>query len=59
MEVKKVYEPKTRYTVIVRTLRDGDLIETNGIIEGLTTIIQNDGLLKIGGVVRDTYGEIV
>jgi hypothetical protein len=38
--------------------KDGDLIETDGIIEGLTTKLVGRGL-HIGGVVRDTTGEIV
>ncbi|MCZ7382068.1 MAG: hypothetical protein WA102_11175 [Candidatus Methanoperedens sp.] len=54
----KEYKNKTKYTVIVRELADGDVIETEGIIEGLTTVILKDGKLKIGGVVRHTSGEI-
>lgn len=54
----KEYKNKTKYTVIVRELADGDIIETEGIIEGLTTVILKDGKLKIGGVVRHTSGEI-
>ncbi len=52
------YRNKTKYTVIVKELADGDIIETDGIIEGLTTVILDDGKLKIGGVVRRTEGEI-
>lgn len=54
----KEYKNKTKYTVIVRELADGDIIETEGIIEGLTTVILKDGKLKVGGVVRHTSGEI-
>ena len=54
----KEYRNKTKYTVIVRELADGDVIETEGIIEGLTTVILKDGKLKVGGVVRHTSGEI-
>ncbi|MCZ7383715.1 MAG: hypothetical protein O8C63_03080 [Candidatus Methanoperedens sp.] len=54
----KEYKNKTKYTVIVRELADGDVIETEGIIEGLTTVILKDGKLKVGGVVRHTAGEI-
>ncbi|MDD5473405.1 MAG: hypothetical protein PHU34_04555 [Candidatus Methanoperedens sp.] len=54
----KDYKSKTKYTVIVRELSDGDMIETDGIIEGLTTVILKDGKLKVGGVVRHTHGEI-
>jgi hypothetical protein len=54
----KEYKSKTKYTVIVRELSDGDVIETDGIIEGLTTVILKDGKLKVGGVVRHTRGEI-
>jgi len=50
---------KTRYTVLVKKLNDGDLIETDGIIEGLTTKITGKSRIQIGGVVRDTTGEIV
>ncbi len=49
---------KTRYKVLVKKLTDGDLIETDGIIEGLTTRITGKRCLHIGGVVRDTRGEI-
>jgi len=52
------YKNKTKYTVIVRELADGDVIETEGMIEGLTTVILEDGKLKLGGVVRHTHGEI-
>ena len=52
------YKNKTKYTVIVRKLSDGDVIETEGVIEGLTTIIMEDGKLKVGGIVRHTQGEI-
>lgn len=45
--VAKEYKNKTKYTVIVRELEDGDVIETDGIIEGLTTIIPKDGKLKV------------
>lgn len=49
---------KIRYTALAKKLNDGDLIEVNGIIEGLTTrIIRNK--LHIGGVVRDVKGEII
>lgn len=54
----KEYKNKTKYTVIVKELSDGDVIETDGIIEGLTTVILKDGKLKVGGVVRHTHGEI-
>lgn len=54
----KEYRNKTKYTVIVRELADGDVIETEGIIEGLTTVILKDRKLKVGGVVRHTQGEI-
>lgn len=54
----KEYKHKTKYTVIVRELADGDVIETDGLIEGLTTVILKDGKLKLGGVVRHTRGEI-
>jgi len=54
----KEYKSKTKYTVIVRELSDGDIVETDGIIEGLTTVILKDGKLKVGGVVRHTHGEI-
>ncbi len=50
---------KTRYTILVKKLKDGDLIETDGIIEGLTTKIINDNEIEIGGIVRDTAGEII
>jgi len=53
------YRRKTKYTVIVRELADGEFIETDGVIEGLTTTIVEGGKLKVGGVVRHTYGEIV
>lgn len=56
--IAKEYQAKTKYTVIVRELSDGDVIETDGIIEGLTTVILKDGKLKVGGVVRRTHGEI-
>lgn len=56
--VSKDYKSKTKYTVIVRELSDGDMIETDGLIEGLTTVILKDGKLKVGGVVRHTHGEI-
>lgn len=55
----KEYKSKTKYTVIVRELSDGDIIETDGIIEGLTTTIVENGKLKIGGVVRQMQGEII
>lgn len=55
----KEYKSKTKYTVIVRELADGELIETEGVIEGLTTVILKDGKLKVGGVVRHTHGEIL
>jgi len=55
----KEYKSKTKYTVIVRELADGELIETDGAIEGLTTVILKDGKLKVGGVVRHTHGEIL
>lgn len=55
----KEYRHKTKYTVIVRELADGDIIETDGVIEGLTTSIVKNGKLKIGGVVRQTHGEII
>lgn len=54
----KEYKNKTKYTVIVKELADGDVVETDGIIEGLTTVILKDGKLKVGGVVRHTHGEI-
>ncbi|MDO9097158.1 MAG: hypothetical protein Q7U60_03445 [Candidatus Methanoperedens sp.] len=54
----KEYKHKTKYTVIVKELSDGDVVETDGIIEGLTTVILKDGKLKVGGVVRHTSGEI-
>lgn len=54
----KEYKHQTKYTVIVRELADGEIIETDGIIEGLTTVILKDGKLKVGGVVRHTHGEI-
>ena len=57
--VIKEYKQKTKYTVIVRELADGDIIETDGIIEGLTTTIIENGKLKIGGVVRQVHGEII
>lgn len=57
--VAKEYKNKTKYTVIVRELEDGDVIETEGVIEGLTTVILKDGKLKVGGVVRHTHGEIL
>ncbi len=50
---------KTQYTVLVKKLNDGDLIETDGIIEGMTTKIIDKNKLQIGGVVRNTSGEIV
>jgi hypothetical protein len=56
--VNKDYKHKTKYTVIVREMTDGDVIETDGIIEGLTTVILEGGKLKVGGVVRHTHGEI-
>lgn len=49
---------KIRYKVLVRKLEDGDQIETDGIIEGLTTKLVGRGELHVGGVVRDTTGEI-
>lgn len=52
------YKNKIKYTVIVREMYDGDVIETDGIIEGLTTVILEDGKLKVGGIVRHTHGEI-
>jgi hypothetical protein len=52
------YKHKTKYTVIVKELEDGEIIETDGVIEGLTTVILEDGKLKVGGVVRHTHGEI-
>ncbi len=52
------FNNKTKYTVIVKVLEDGDVIETDGIIEGLTTAIMEDGKLKVGGVIRQTKGEI-
>ena len=56
--VPKEYKNKTKYTVIVRELSDGDIVETDGIIEGLTIVILKDGKLKVGGMVRHTHGEI-
>lgn len=56
--MNKEYKHKTKYTVIVREMTDGDVIETDGIIEGLTTVILEGGKLKVGGVVRHTHGEI-
>ena len=53
------YQHKTKYKVIVRELGDGEIIETDGIIEGLTTTIVKNGRIKVGGVVRQTQGEIV
>lgn len=50
---------KIKYTIVVKKLKDGDLIETDGIIEGLTTKIISEGEIEIGGVVRDTSGEII
>jgi len=35
------------------------LIETDGIIEGMTTKIIGKKKLQIGGVIRNTSGEIV
>ena len=55
----KDYRHKTKYTVIVRELADGEMIETDGIIEGMTTAIVKNGRLKVGGVVRQTHGEII
>ena len=55
----KDFRHTTKYTVIVRELADGDIIETDGVIEGLTTTIIENGKLKIGGVVRQTHGEII
>jgi len=49
---------KTRYTVLAKKLEDGDLIETDGLIEGLTTKLVGRRELHICGVVRDTRGEI-
>jgi len=43
----------------VRELADGEMIETDGIIEGMTTAIVKNGRLKVGGVVRQTHGEII
>jgi hypothetical protein len=57
--VTSEYKHKTRYTVIVKELADGEIIETDGIIEGLTTTIVKNGKLKVGGVVRHTHGEII
>ncbi len=57
--MQEEYRRKTKYTVIVRELADGEFIETDGVIEGLTTTIVEGGKLKVGGVVRHTYGEIV
>jgi len=54
--IGKMY--KTRYTVLSRKLVDGDLLETDGLIEGLTTKIAGKRTLQIGGVIRDTRGEI-
>ncbi len=50
---------KIRYTVLAKKVKDGDLIETDGIIEGLTTKILKGGEMQIGGVIRDTTGEII
>lgn len=50
---------KTRYTVLSRKLMDGDLLETDGLIEGMTTKITGKRCLQIGGVVRDIRGEII
>lgn len=55
----KDYKNKTKYTVVVRELSDGDMIETDGVIEGLTTVILEGGKLKVGGVIRQTHGEII
>ena len=49
---------KIRYMVLVKRLKDGDMIETDGIIEGLTTEIVGREL-HIGGIVRDTSDEII
>jgi hypothetical protein len=57
--VTKEYQHKTKYRVIVRELADGEVIETEGIIEGLTTTIAKNGKIKVGGVVRQTSGEII
>ena len=50
---------KIRYTVFARKLKDGDLIETDGVIQGLTTKIVGGNELHVGGVIRDTTGEII
>ena len=50
---------KIRYIVLARKLRDGDLIETDGVIQGLTTKVVGKDELHIGGVIRDTTGEII
>ncbi|MFZ3059005.1 MAG: hypothetical protein WA102_04620 [Candidatus Methanoperedens sp.] len=50
---------KTQYTVLVKKLNDGDLIETDGVIEGMTTKIIGKKKLQIGGVVRNRSGEII
>ena len=57
MDGIKMY--KTKYTILIKKLKDGDLIETDGIIEGLTTNVLSNGQIEIGGVVRDTAGEVI
>ncbi len=57
--MNKEYQHKTKYRVIVKELADGEVIETEGLIEGLTTTIVKNGRIKIGGVVRQTHGEII
>jgi hypothetical protein len=49
---------KIRYIVLARKLKDGEIIETDGIIQGLTTRIVGRDELYVGGLIRDTTGEI-
>ncbi len=58
IKITKEYKSRTKYTGIVREISDDDIIETDGIIEGLTIVFLKNGKLKVGGVVRHTHGEI-
>jgi len=49
---------KTKYIAVIKELKDGEMLEVNGHISGLVTVILKNGNIKVAGLVRNTDGEI-
>ncbi len=48
-----------KYTAMIKELNDGQTIEVDGHLTGLTTELTSDGRLKVGGLIRDIKGEVI